>query len=430
MSGPTASTTPHDLPDLEPETRDLVSRAERRFDELLRGERVFPDRIGLVLAAGAATRFRPLTASREHAMRGLLDDERRFSVVPWNKASLPIGCRSLIDFTLADMVTSGFRHIMVNVSRLNAPDTIIRSAGDGSRFGPDVAVTYSVEDEPTGTYGGVVRMLDRFARVRPIPRATDVAIFSGDIYTEQPGYEILRAHRERDAAFTMMLNPVPDEMKSQFGTVELDEDNGIIAFHEKRPDSPSNLNNSSRYIAKSDLLMRWAGKVTPVPPDKKVHARPECFFDFGLHVFSRHLLGLKEAGFLGFPSDRMWADIGRIADFHEVNLGFLRSRVMNRVHPAARVAEGSELSGHYHVGASAVLSPGSAVSDSVVGAGWVIDGARIERSVLMPLPAGTTFRVAAGTRLDGCVVGCGDITASATGKVIVFNGDDLVFADL
>lgn len=418
------------LPDLAPRTRELLARAEKRFQKNLLGETRFPDRVGIVLAAGAATRFRPLTASKEHAERGLLAKADQFSVVPWNKASLPVAERPLIDFTLADLVASGFRYIIVNVSRLNAPDSIIRAAGDGSQFGDGVAVTFSVEDQPTGTYGGVVKMLRKIDDLRPVPPETDVAIFSGDIYTEQPGYEILRYHRDRGTAFTMMLNPVPDEMKDQFGTVELDDQDNILAFHEKDPGSPSNLNNSSRYIAKYELLMRWADKLTDVPTDKSLHTSEACFFDFGLHVFSRHEADLREAGFLGFCSDRLWADIGRISDFHEVNVGFLHSRVVSSVHPDAIVAAGSRLAGSYSVGARAIISEGSSVKDSAIGAGWILEDASVERSILMPLPLGQSFRLKPGSHLERCVLGCGDIEGSYSGKVIVFNGKELVLTEL
>ncbi len=409
-------------PDLSPEAQQLVDSADRRFKEMINRERFFPDRIGVVLAAGAATRFRPLTASPAHARHGLLSDPEQFSVIAWNKASLPIAGRPLIEFTLRDLVESGFRYIVVNVSLMNAPESIISAAGDGARFGDDVAITFSVEDSPTGTYGGVVGMLEKFAQLRAIPPETEVAIFSGDIYTEQAGFEILRAHRERNAGFTLMLNPISDDQKIHFGTVELDQKNRIVTFHEKRPDSRSNLNNSSRYIAKYELLMRWADELTAVPIDKDCHKDESCFFDFGLHIFSRKLAELNQVGFYGFVSDKIWADLGRIADFHDVNLEFLKTRVVNKIHPDAKMTQNVNLSGNYHIDAGAYVNGHSRIQDSIIGSGWNVEASNIKRSILMPLPPGMQYTIGGDVSVDRCVIACGDVNQSQNEAVVVYNG--------
>jgi NDP-sugar pyrophosphorylase family protein len=416
--------------EISPFILDVVEKSKKKFFQQLSKERIFPDRIGIILAAGAATRFRPLTASKIHADRGELEDKDHYSVIPWNKASLPVANRPLIDYTIEDMVASGFYYIIINVSKLHAADSVIKATQASQRFGKDVCVTFLIEDQPSGTYGGVMKMLHSINSTVAIPPDVDIGIFSGDIYTEQPGYEILRFHREKSSAFTLMLNRVPDEMKNQFGTVELDDDSRIIAFHEKKPDAPTNLNNSSRYIAKYGLLNRWAGEITPVPPDKKLHKEAAYFFDFGLHVFDRHFKEIRDAGFYGYISNKEWADIGRIYDFREINVQILNNKVMCRVHPKAKIKNKSSLLGNYSITNRSIVRNRAVVKDSAIGEGWTIDGATLTRTVLMPLPDGVTYTIARGVTLTNCVIGCGDINTSYENKVIVSNGTNLIVKEI
>ena len=415
---------------MSPATVELVEKSMANFFSRLAAERDFPDRIGIVLAAGAATRFRPLTASRLHSELGELANKEHYSVVSWNKASLPISNRPLISYTIEDLINSGFRFIIINVSQLHSAGSVIEATLSKTRLSEDICITFLVEDAPSGTYGGVIKMLSLINSRRTIPDNTDVAIFSGDIYTEQPGYDILRFHREKDAAFTLMLNEIPENMKGEFGTVELNGNRNIVKFYEKKPDSPSNLNNSSRYIAKYGLLRRWKAKLTPVPPDKRTHADRECFFDFGLHIFNRHLKEIQDAGFYGFVSDERWADLGRIADFHSINMYLLHQRVVSRIFTGALVTNDCSISGNYTIRRGSTICNRSTLKDVSIGEGWIVNGASLERTVLMPLPDGYSYEIESGVVLKDCVVGCGNINNSYEGKVIVFNGHDLVVNDM
>lgn len=417
-------------PRFSPDTDEFLRKSQKRFESELLGESVFPDRLGIVLAAGAATRFRPLTASRYNAEAGELEQPGHFSVVSWNKAALPVAHRPLIGHTVADLASAGFRYIIVNVSRRHSAESIIRALAGSRDVCGDAKVMFLVEEKPSGTFGGVAKMLQTIAGVRPIPDNTDVAIFSGDIFTEQPGAEILRYHREERGVFTLMLNPIPEESKKEFGTVEIDGRHRILRFYEKLPHSPSNLNNSSRYVAKFGFLARWFDRVTEVPPDKGLHRSSRCFFDFGLHLFTRHLAELQAEGFIGFVSDKNWADLGRISDYHAVSLHVLEQQGFRVVEEGTEVAPDSRLFDFYHVQRGARIRSGARIRNSTVGSGWIVDGATLDRTLLMPLPRGVSFTVAPGVSLSRCVVGSGSTGIDLKDKVVVYNGNDLIVEDL
>ena len=408
---------------LDGPVRETVARANVRFRDLLLRYEEPPELIGVVLAGGAATRFRPLTSSRHMVEQGLAPASDGFSLVPWAKPALPLVREPLIRRTVRDLAAMGCPLVLVNVGRHLAPERIIESLGDGSWLGPRCGLAYLVEESPSGTYGGVMHMLDLALELRPLPPRTRVAIFSGDIYTEQEGAEILRFHEEHDADLSIMLNPVPHAMKREFGTVLLDGSARITEFREKDPHSPSNLNNSSRYLARLDLLERFRCRLGPLPQDKDRHRDEGLFFDFGMHIFPLLLREGTTGGFWGFVSDKKWADLGRVIDYLRTSVELLEKGQVCCVHPEARLI-GSELriEGPNFIDASCTLSGSSSLSHAAIGAGWTVADSVLERVVLLPLPEGTRFRIE-GCRLEDCVVACGDLyNLQERGRLLVFDG--------
>jgi NDP-sugar pyrophosphorylase family protein len=177
-------------------------------------------------------------------------------------------------------------------------------------------------------------------------------------------------------------------------------------------------------------LTRWADKLTPIPADKSLVSSPECFFDFGMHIFPRCLKEIQDAGFRGFVSEKRWADLGRISDFHDINIYMLHQRVVSRIFTGALVTEDSTLDGNYSVKGGSTICNKAVLRDVSIGAGWVVNGARLERTVLMPLPDGYHYEIESGVELKNCVIGCGNIKSSYEGKVIVFNGSELIVNDV
>ncbi|MBM4319736.1 MAG: NDP-sugar synthase [Deltaproteobacteria bacterium] len=267
-------------------------------------------------------------------------------------------------------------------------------------------------------------MLDLSLEVRPFPGDTAVAIFSGDIYTEQAGNEVLQFHRRHSNDLTLMLNPVPDSMKGEFGTVLLGEGNRIVEFREKDPTSPSNLNNSSRYLVRLDLLERYRHRLTPVPVDKARHKDPGLFFDFGMHLFP--LLQREGARFAGFVSEQEWADLGRVDDYLEVQLRLMQRNGVRSIEAGARVDPAVRLAGPYLVEEQAQVTGTSLLDNAHVGRGWQVQGSVLERVVLLPLPATVSYTVESSSLKD-CVVACGTLAGQQLrGRLIVSDGSRLV----
>lgn len=133
----------------------------------------------MILAAGVGERMRPLT---DHTPKPLL----RVAGVP------------LIEHHIRRLAAAGFRELVVNVSHLG--EQIVAYCGDGSAWG--VAITYSREETPLETAGGILQAL-------PLLGVAPFLVVNGDIWIDYP-FERLRAHslrHDESARLVMVGNP-------------------------------------------------------------------------------------------------------------------------------------------------------------------------------------------------------------------------------
>ncbi|HEX4952139.1 MAG TPA: NDP-sugar synthase [Thermoanaerobaculia bacterium] len=351
-----------------------------------------------ILAAGLGRRMDPLTA--RHLPKPLF----------------PLGGKvPMSEVWVRRLVESGITDITMNLCVL--AETIERHFRDGSKFGARIG--YVKEDEPTGTLGGACKQaLGREARrvlageaipnVEPF-RGSTLIVPSGDIVTNF-GSELLEEmyalHKQKGAAFTLILVPVPWERRKDYGTVVLADvehrpgpisrSGRIAEFREKDPQSPSNLNNASIYMIEMDLLKALDPLRTPADPNLA-----EPFYDFGKHVFAALLGQLpyvtlpKDALLWGLQYDGRWFDVGQKRDYLRVNeylldgeldislpyeklpWGYLGTNVtMNlgkvTIHPPVLI------------GNHCIIEPGAQLGPyAVIGDGWVVeDRAQVRHAVL------------------------------------------------
>lgn len=131
----------------------------------------------LVLAAGLATRLRPLSTVRA-------------------KAALPVAGRPLIARILEQLHAAGVRRVVVNLHY--RAESITRIVGDGSAFG--LEVRYSWETDVLGSAGGPARAL-------PLLSADRFFVVNGDTLSS-PAYDRLAsAHVASGARVTMTVAP-------------------------------------------------------------------------------------------------------------------------------------------------------------------------------------------------------------------------------
>jgi len=313
----------------------------------------------LILAGGKGTRLRPLTMHTP-------------------KPIVPIANQPFLLYQLELLKRADVRDVILSLSY--QPQKIEDKLGDGTDY--NVRISYTVEASPLGTAGA-------YRHAAGLISETTV-VFNGDVLTDIDLNEVIRFHRERQAAATIVLTPVPNP--TAYGLVETEEDGRVRRFLEKpKPEEVTcDTINAGIYILEPRVL-------DYVPEG-------EAFmFEYG--VFPQ----LLERGepFFAHIWRGYWRDIGTSASYLKANLDVIAGRVkiLSAVAPergekfdATTVIEAPSV-----VDPSCTLKPGVQIINSVVSRNCLFEErARIEDSVVR---SGT--RVGAGSTVEGAVIGKG-----------------------
>lgn len=290
-----------------------------------------------VMAAGKGTRLGPWT-----------------TVVP--KPALPVVNEPALGFLLRLAARHGIRDVVANASWL--ADVMTGIFGDGSAHG--VVLSWSIEDAPLGTVGGVIAAQDRL-RDGDEP----ILVLSGDGLHDVDLGAVERAHRASGALATLALLPVADP--SEYGVAVLDGGGRITGFQEKpaRGTELSRLANTGIYVLQPEVLDLCAGW---------------GLTDFGSELFPRmlqerlHLHGHE-------LSSTYWNDIGDLDEWRATNTAVLDGLVdvgpgvwreagedgdRILVHPTARIGNRVELTGPCVIGAGAQIGDGARLRSAMV----------------------------------------------------------------
>jgi NDP-mannose synthase len=223
----------------------------------------------VILAGGKGVRLRPYTTS-----------------LP--KPLVPIGDRySILEIVLTQLSDQGFSDVTLALGHLGH---LIRSfVGDGSRWG--LRVRYIEEDQPLGTMGPVLRLVDHLPE--------HVLVMNGDILTDMDYAGLLRGHTAGDRPLTIAT--YQREVNIDFGVLDVDSEQ-VVAFREK-PTHHYQVSMGVYGVSTSALRHYDAG-------------RHFGFDDLVLDLLERKVPPASYA-FGGF-----WLDIGRPDDYDRANEEF------------------------------------------------------------------------------------------------------------
>ncbi|HEX6128522.1 MAG TPA: sugar phosphate nucleotidyltransferase [Candidatus Limnocylindria bacterium] len=231
------------------------------------------ERHAVVLAGGRGTRLRPFTTS-----------------LP--KPLVPLGGEmAIIEVILRQLSQQGFRSVTVAIGHLG--QLIQAYVGDGSQWG--LAVDYAQEDEPLGTMGPVVKMLDRLPN--------DFIVMNGDVLTDLSYADLLEFHLGSGAPMTVAT--YRRQLDVDFGVLEL-EDGTIVGFREKP-------------------VLEYAVSMGVYALSRAALAEAPMGELYGFDHLMRDLLaaGRPPASYL---FDGYWLDIGRPDDYDRANAEFVALR--------------------------------------------------------------------------------------------------------
>lgn len=214
----------------------------------------------VIMAGGFGTRLRPLT-----------DDTP--------KPMLSIGGTPLLERTVGRLRKHGIRN--VNLTTHYLPEKIQNHFGDGSGFG--VRINYVEEEVPLGTAGALGLL----------PESDEpLLVMNGDILTGVDFQELVKFHREHEAALTVGVRQY--EFKVPYGVVQAEQ--GVVRSLREKPKYEF-LVNAGIYLLEPDVRGY-------IPADRR--------FDMTDLISALLKDGRKV---VTFPVVEYWLDIGQIEDF-------------------------------------------------------------------------------------------------------------------
>ena len=326
--------------------------------------------VALVLAGGKGTRLEPLTRDRA-------------------KPAVPFGgAYRIIDFALSNCLNSGLRRVLVLTQYKAA--SLDRHINLGWRFlcreldeYVDVLPPQQRIDESwyQGTADAVYQNIYTIEKSRP----DVVLILSGDHIYKMDYAELIADHVASGAKATVACIPVTLKEATEFGVMRVDADRRVTGFLEKpkHPEpSPGEtdrcLANMGVYVFDANFLFEELCRDATVA---------ESSHDFGKdlipHVIGRHLVRAFPFQDKNSKSVRYWRDVGTLDAFYEANMDLIR------VDPELNLYDRRWEIRTYQptapppkfVFAQQNDRIGTAL-DSMVCAGSIVSGGKVERSVL------------------------------------------------
>ena len=341
--------------------------------------------LGIVLAGGEGKRLWPLTADRA-------------------KPGVPFGGNyRLIDFVLSNLVNAGMHRICVLTQyKSHSLDRHISTTWRLSSVLGQYITTVPAQQRLgrrwyTGSADAIFQSLNLVYDERP----DYIAVFGADhVYRMDPG-QMISAHIESGAGATVAGIRVPRSEAKAFGCIASDESGKITDFVEKPSDPPHVPDDPDvTFASMGNYVFTTEALIDALRVDAEDN---DSDHDMGGDIIPL-LVSQGEANVYDFAdnvvpgaTDRdsgYWRDVGTLDAYYEAHTDLVS------VHPIFNL-----YNERWPIRtAMAPLPPakfveGGIAQDSVVGAGTIISGAIVRRSVISP-----NVRIEAGAEVSDSVV--------------------------
>jgi len=326
-----------------------------------------PKVLAVVLAGGEGTRLLPLTAER-------------------SKPAVPFGGRyRIVDFVLSNLVNSEIHSIYLLVQyKSQSLIEHVRRAWSISHLIAGHFVTVvppQMRDGPDwfqSTADAVHQNLGLIDHHRP----DVVAVFGSDHVYRMDVTQMIRFHLDQNADVTVAALPMPLEQCSAFGIIRPDHAGRVVEFQEKpaqpkpMPGNPHRaLASMGNYIFSTEVLIDMLKAMQPCGEQdfgrdvlpRLSHTHRVYVYDFALN----QVPGIKP-----YEEQPYWRDVGTIEAYFAAHMDMLgeepRFEIFNPSWP---------IYSDNYLGPDTRIIDGE-VRNSILGAGTIIRGARINRSVI------------------------------------------------
>jgi glucose-1-phosphate adenylyltransferase len=331
--------------------------------------------LSFVLAGGEGKRLYPLTRER-------------------SKPAVYFGGRyRLIDFVLSNLANSGFQRIKVLTQYRST--SLVRHLTRAWPLSSTLleqyieAVPASMNLGPSWFRGTADAIWQNLAIVRD-EQPEDVLVFGADHIYKMDVSRMIAAHHERKADLTVATVRVPRREASAFGCVAVDDSGRVLDFVEK-PDDPPPLPDApdQTLVSMGNYVLRTPSLLAELRRNSELASTSH---DFGrdilqtahqrLHVHAYDFAEQLPPG----ESERArgyWRDVGSLDAYYEANMDLVsvepRLNLYNEEWPIRGL---QALSGPAKfVFDDPATGRVGAAHDSIVGAGTILSGGKLERSI-------------------------------------------------
>jgi glucose-1-phosphate adenylyltransferase len=328
------------------------------------------DVLGIVLAGGEGKRLWPLTADRA-------------------KPAVPFGGNyRLVDFVLSNMVNGGLHRICVLTQyKSHSLDRHISATWRlSSVLGQYIATVPAQQRLGRRWYTGSADAIFQSQNLISDERPDHIAVFGADhVYRMDPA-QMIAQHAGSGAGATVAGIRVPRAEATAFGCIRTDAGGRITEFLEKPADPPAvpddpdvSFASMGNYVFTTEVLLDalradaedgdsdhdMGGDIIP----RLVAKGEAAVYDFADNVVPGATA--RDAGY--------WRDVGTIDSYYDAH------RDLTSVHPVFNLYNQSwPIRTAAWPLAPAKFVEGGIAQDSVVGAGSIVSGAIVRRSVISP----------------------------------------------
>ena len=316
------------------------------------------------------------------------------------KPAVPFGGKyRIIDFPLSNCINSGIE--AVGVLTQYQPLELNEYIGngqpwelDGLHSGVTCLQPYESKegsDWYSGTANAIYQNIGFIDRYDP----DYIVVLSGDHIYKMDYADMLKFHKEKEAACTIAVIDVPLEEASRFGILNTNADGTIYEFDEK-PEHPKSTNASMGIY-----VFTWK-KIRQYLIDDA--ANENSSNDFGKNVLPLMLNSGEKM--VAYPFDGYWKDVGTIDSLWEANMDLLdpklqldlkniysRNPMMPPHHVGdnahiqnSMISDGCNVDGSLEfsiIFSGVQIGEGAVVNSSIIMPGTVIEpGARVEFSII------------------------------------------------
>jgi D-glycero-alpha-D-manno-heptose 1-phosphate guanylyltransferase len=181
----------------------------------------------VILAGGMGTRLRQVVSDRPKVMA-------------------EINGKPFLYYLFDQLADAGIGRVVVSTGYM-AP--VIEETFGFSYKG--LQVDYSREESPLGT-GGALKLAGQSIRTQYC------LVMNGDSYTEFDVISLFMTGKQKNTSIVLLVKMVPDT--SRFGTIQMNEQNEIVKFVEKRDSTGAGFINAGVYIMKTSALQKISDK--------------------------------------------------------------------------------------------------------------------------------------------------------------------------